>query len=91
MQHLQGQLRRQLKEERERHTRQVAQMESKIAKLSTESDQQLQQQLDQCQQEYEQKLQDIKVHPLGDATNSLVSDLPMRIWLTNVQLHQTVM
>ncbi len=36
-------------------------METKITKLSADSDQQLQQQLDQCQQEYEQKLQDVKV------------------------------
>ena len=60
---LQAQLRRQIKEERERHTRQVAQLEAKIIKLSSESDRNLQQQLDECQQEYDQKLQDIKVWP----------------------------
>lgn len=58
---LQAQLRRQLKEERERHARQVAQLEARLADVSSESDQQLQQQLDRCQQEYEQKLQEIKV------------------------------
>ena len=69
---LQAQLRRQIKEERERHARQVTQLEAKIAKLSSESDRNLQQQLDQCQQEYDQQLQDIKVlgHPMSSDTQS---------------------
>ena len=83
-------MRRQLKEERERHTRQVAQMESKIAKLSTENDQQLQQQLDQCQQEYEEKLQDIKVRSVRDAASMLKLELQMPNWLTKVKLHRSL-
>ena len=78
----QAQLRRQIKEERERHTRQAAQLEAKITRMSTETDQQLQQQLLQCQSDYDQKLQEMKVVLLaGMPLLSVIASAPEQPWL----------